>query len=206
MLRFENSARMCGALGLGFKASKDQPPDAVQKLQGVQLELRADEAVIQVTSDRARRLDDQLKQILLDDKLVPHEAASVAGKLQFVAQSLFGKSCAAALRPFYQRAQAARFRSSATGWTLNQGLRAAIEFLRLLLRQGAPRVVRFFVKERVVIYADAFFELGGSRYTLANADQAPDWGRQPPATFNNGWGFVVNLPGKTVFAAGRVPM
>ena len=61
------------------------------------------------------------------------------------------------------------------------------------------------VEERAIIYADAFFEIGGRRYRPAEAEEIPCWGRTAPASFINGWGFVACVSGKTVFAAGSVP-
>ena len=51
-----------------------------------------------------------LLQILLDDQLKLREASAIASKLQFIAQSMFGKAGKAAVRPFHQHAQACAFR------------------------------------------------------------------------------------------------
>ena len=202
---FECSQRVCGALGLKFKLSKAQPPTRAHKLQGVYLQLGETEATVAMTPERAQRLDNQLKQVILDNKLSPKEASSLAGKLQFVTQSLFGRASAAALRPLYRRAHSAHFRSSKGGWQLSESIMAALDFLRRRLRESKPRVVRYVVEERAIIYADAFFEIGGRRYRPAEAEEIPCWGRTAPASFINGWGFVACVSGKTVFAAGSVP-
>ena len=59
--------------------------------------------MIECSEDKRQRLDSMLLQILLDDQLKPREASAVAGKLQFIAQSMFGKASVAAIRPFHQR-------------------------------------------------------------------------------------------------------
>ena len=202
---FESTQQLGGALGLKFKDSKEQPPARQHKLQGVTVTLADDEATVAMPEVRAERIDAHLKQILLDGQLSPKEASWLAGKLQFVAQSLFGKASAAALRPIYKRAQAGHFRGSQGKWQLSEALREAIGFLRLRLQRSRPRVVRYEVEERAVIYADAFLELDGKRYKPAEIETAPTWGSRPPASFVNGWGFVATIGQRTFFAAGSVP-
>ena len=96
---FLSAKTLCGALGLKFKDSKAQPPARQQKIQGVILDLGDNDVTVAMTPERAERIDNQLKQILLDNHVTPREASSLAGKLQFVVQSLFGKASAAALQP-----------------------------------------------------------------------------------------------------------
>ncbi|CAE7836892.1 unnamed protein product [Symbiodinium sp. CCMP2592] len=202
---FRTTQTLCAALGLKFKDSKKQPPAQQHQLQGVSLSLGDLEATVAITPERARRIDNQLKEILLNNRLAPREASSLAGKLQFVSQSLFGQASAAALRPIYKRARGACFRSESADWQLTEGLKEALEFLRLRLRDSKPRVVRYEVAERAVIYADAFFELEGKRFKPSEIEDVPSWGNKPPAAFTNGWGFVARVGERTFFAAGSVP-
>ncbi|CAE7947465.1 pkd2, partial [Symbiodinium sp. KB8] len=130
--------------------------------------------------------DSMLLQILLDDKLTPRQASAIAGKLQLFAQSMFGKASVAAVRPFHQQQQQQQ------GWQLSLGLKSAIAVLRFRLANAKPRILHFHVDYRSVIYADAFFNLGGLSYKLSEADSAPDWGKTSPASFVNGLGFVVS--------------
>ena len=58
---------------------------------------------------------------------------------------------------------------------------------------------------RSIIYADAFFELGGYRYKVSEPESAPSSGTQHPAAFANGWGFVVRVSSCVFYAAGSVP-
>ena len=169
------------------------------------LDLGDNDVTVAMTPERAERIDNQLKQILLDNHLTPHEASSLAGKLQFVVQSLFGKASAAALQPIYKRAKAGHFWASRKDWQLTDGLKEALAFMRMKLQTSKPRVICYEVTERAVIYADAFFELEGKRYKTADHDEVPSWGNRPPASFRNGWGFVVRTSGRTFFAAGSVP-
>ena len=202
---FEETQAMGRALGVKFKVSKAQPPARQRKLLGVSLCLEHDRAVVECTEERRQRLDSMLLQVLLDDQLKPREASAIAGKLQFIAQSMFGKASVAAIRPFHQRAQPSSFSSRQTGWQLSVALKAAIAYLRHRLACAKPRVLQFHVAARTVIYADAFFRLAGRSYRLSEADSAPDWGRESPASFVNGVGFVVCLNDLTFYAHGMIP-
>ena len=64
----------------------------------------------------------QLQGVLLDDSLTPTEASALAGKMQFVAQSLFGKGRQSSLKTLYKRTGAGRFRSPEQGWAPGLGL------------------------------------------------------------------------------------
>ncbi|CAE7231016.1 unnamed protein product [Symbiodinium sp. CCMP2592] len=197
--------KLCRALGLKFKECKAQAPASKHVIQGVQICLNEDEAVLSCTQARKDRMESSLVQLVLDNRLKPSEASTLAGKLHFLASSLFGKSSAAAIRPFHQRAQTRASADYKQGWTLNQALCDAIAFLRYSFAKNVPRVIKFFVQGRSVIYADAFFQLGDERFSFRNMDDAPDWGRTPPAAFANGWGFVATSGSQTWYAMGTVP-
>ena len=154
---------------------------------------------------RKDRVESNLVQLLLDNSLKPSQTSVLAGKLQFLASSLFGKSSAAAIRAFHHRAAAGAASEHKKGWTLNRALRDAIAFLRHCFEQNVPRVIKFHVPGRSVVYADAFFKLGDERYTMKNMDNSPAWGRASPAAFENGWGFVASSGTKTWYAMGSVP-
>ena len=202
---FQCTQDVCSHLGVKFKESKAQPPAQRHVIQGVELELSHDLAQIKCTPERRTRMDCVLLQMLLDDTLKPAEAAAVAGKLQFIAKSLFGKASAAAIRPFYQRASADWLCKLQKGWKLNAALKSAIAFLRHCFRHSPPRSVRFQAAPRSVIYADAFFQLGEQLFKIKDADAAPDWGDANPAAFLNGWGFVAKVGEKVMYASGFVP-
>ena len=89
---------------------------------------------VAMTTERAERSDSRLKQILLENHLTTHEASSLAGKLQFVAQPLFGKASAAALQADLQ---AGHFWASRKDWQLTDGLKEALAFTRMKLRTSS---------------------------------------------------------------------
>ena len=106
---FESCQALGKTLGLKFKESKAQPPATVQTIQGVvNIQANQDEVVISPTPQRVKKMRVQLQGILLDDALTPTEASALAGKMQFVAQSLFGKGGQASLKTLCKRRAAGR--------------------------------------------------------------------------------------------------
>ena len=203
---FQCTQDICRNLGVKFKDSKKQPPARSHVMQGVMLELGDGVAQVKCAPARSARVDSELLRILLDDKLQPTEAATIAGKLQFFAQSLFGKASTAAIRPFYQRAAADWTCRNQKGWKLSVGLKSAIAFLKHCFQHSPPRTVNFEDgSSRSVIYADAFFQLGDQLFKIKDADSAPDWGNSNPSAFLNGWGFVARVGDKVLYASGFVP-
>ena len=83
-------------------------------------------------------------------------------------------------------------------------LRHGIGLLRWSLRHAPPKVIPFRQEAHSVLYADAFFNLFDRDWKPADQD-IPSWGRTPPETLRNGWGFVVTIQGTTFFAHGHVP-
>ena len=121
-----------------------------------------------------------------------------------MAQSLFGQAGQAALRPFHLlRAGADRHRRQ-RDWPLSTAIKEAINWLRQRLQRAGPRTLPFQVPEVAVIYADAFFELGGRR--VRPSEDLPETLNFVPAFFSNGFGFVATIKGHTWFFAGSVPM
>ncbi|CAE7040028.1 kanC [Symbiodinium sp. CCMP2592] len=201
---FDASRRLCKALGFSFKQSKEQPPASQQVIQGVSIVVNNDSVTVQGTEERRQRLDEMLADVLTQDRLPPHEAASLAGKLQFYCQSLRGRSHAAALRPLFRRSRLTGAGRNHQNWRLDGQLRHGIGLLRWSLRHAPPRTFPFQKEAHSVLYADAFFNLFDKDWKPSDED-IPSWGRTPPETLRNGWGFVVTVQGRTYFAHGRVP-
>ena len=162
------------------------------------------EVTVRGIEDRRRRLDEALVDVLTEDRLRPHEAASLAGKLQFYSQAVTGRSHAAALRPLFRRAQLAGAGRDNQDWRLNSQLRHGIGLLRWSLRHASPKSFPFEQEPHSVLYADAFFNLFEKDWRPSEED-IPQWGRTPPETLRNGWGFVLTVRGQTFFAHGSVP-
>ncbi|CAE7200466.1 unnamed protein product [Symbiodinium microadriaticum] len=201
---FECSKRLCRALGFSFKQSKEQPPHTTQVIQGVEISVHDDFVKVAGTAARRQRLDEDLVGILTANRLPPNEASSLAGRLQFYCQSLLGKSHSAALRPLFRRAQLTGHGRDNQQWSLNQQLLHGIGLLRWSLKNAAPRTLYFAPQPRSVVYADAFFNLFDKDWKPGDED-IPNWGRTPPETLRNGWGFVATIQGRTVYAHGTVP-
>ena len=201
---FQEIQEGCGYLGFRFKASKAQPPSNKQTLLGVELQYFPDRAEIHPTSARVVRLRNQLEELLVCGQLRPRDAASLVGRLQFVAQSLFGQAGAAALKPFHRRAAAENHRRGGAEWPLGSALTSAIQWLVGRLQAPRPRTINFVVHDTAVIYADAFFEMGGRKWRPGDDYDIDNI--VAPSTFVNGWGCVVRTKDECLYAAGTLPM
>ncbi|CAE7841029.1 kanC, partial [Symbiodinium necroappetens] len=177
--------------------------DAELVIQGVEISVHDDFVKVAGTAARRQRLDEDLVGILTANRLPPNEASSLAGRLQFYCQSLLGRSHSAALRPLFLRAQLTGHGRDNQQWSLNQQLLHGIGLLRWSLKNAAPRTLYFAPQPRSVVYADAFFNLFDKDWKPGDED-IPNWGRTPPETLRNGWGFVATIQGRTVYAHGTV--
>ncbi|CAE7252463.1 DNMT3B [Symbiodinium sp. CCMP2592] len=142
---FSAFSEFCDILGYRLKKSKAQPPDTVQKLLGVILEITAEGICVRADPKRIEKLSAQIQQVLRDDVLEPVVAAKLVGKLGFIQSTAFGRAGSAALRPIHARANSTRTGSV----ELNVGLRGAL---------------------RAVVYTDAFFELGERTWKAGDPD------------------------------------
>eukprot|EP00439_Symbiodinium_sp_Y106_P011130 s7285_g1.t1 len=138
---------------------KEQPPDSTQTIQGVTIAVTDKEVTVQGTEDRRRRLDEALVDVLTQDRLRPHEAASLAGKLQFYSQAITGRSHAAALRPLFRRAQLAGAGRDNQDWRLNSQQAVPYPENATSEAHASPKSFPFEQEPHSVLYADAFFNL-----------------------------------------------
>ncbi|CAE7156089.1 unnamed protein product, partial [Symbiodinium necroappetens] len=182
-------------------ADLEQPPHTTQVIQGVEISVHDSFVKVSGTAARRQRLDEDLVSILMSNRLPPNEASSLAGRLQFYCQSLLGKSHSAALRPLFRRAQLTGHGRDNQQWSLNKQLLHGIGILRWSLKHAAPRTLPFEPEPHSVVYADAFFNLFDKDWKPGD-DDIPNWGRTPPETLRNGWGFVATIRGRTLYANG----
>ena len=90
---------------------------------------------------------------------------------------------------------------------LTPALRASLKFLVEILTWPPPRRVDFATVRNVgIAYADAFFEMDGTKHRPADSSMS-HWTPQLATSFPNGWGVVVRCPttGVTWYASGVVP-
>ena len=135
----------------------------------------------------------RLKKILsiieaaVQNRLTPETAHRLAGKLNFVNQTVFGKVGRAAVAPIYAR----------SGAHSGDKSEPALLATAALLQQVPPRLVPFTAPQAVncVVYADAFFLEGEP----ANAPMAH------PHRSANGWGYVVRVGDIAWYDCGSVP-
>ena len=190
-------------LGLSMKPEKEQPPAETQKVLGVVIQAHEGELIVGTCPKRREKLLTLLEEILESNRLSAEDAQKVAGKMGFLATTLFGGIGMAAIQPFYARAH---HLGEQKNDKLTFALRAAIHTMRQLLQCGKPRSFPWSASEtasQAVIYSDAYFLVGE---TMMRARDAPElWSPKKRKAKANGWGFVVRLPNKVVFSHGELP-
>eukprot|EP00438_Fugacium_kawagutii_P030366 Skav223249 [mRNA] locus=scaffold2231:525208:526590:- [translate_table: standard] len=197
---FKSSHHLWETIGFQFKESKQQHPASSHKMQGVIMTMDRDRFVLSPDPTRVERITLQLREALLQGELHPEEAIKLAGKLQFLTETLAGNAMQACLLPLYHHGHG-------TMGTLNStaALRDCMETITFILQNLKPKVVEFHQHQAAVIYADAYFEAGDRRIKLSEARQLP-WDAAASNLMVNGWGWVVSLPDqRKLFACGRLP-
>ena len=200
----ESSFRAChdlwSSLGFQFKEPKKQPPATEHKLQGIVMSTHKDKFALSPDKERLKRVCSRIQEILLDDQLDDEEAMRLAGKLQFIAETLSGQALRSCLMPLYQRGyqQPGKIK-------LSDSLRDALLTIQYLLTVMKPKIVHFKMTQPAVIYANAFFTAGDKKIKLSDAATA-EFNADITNLYKNGWGFVAKLPdGQVVYAAGEIP-
>ena len=190
-------------LGLAMKAEKEQPPSTRQKVLGVIIHIQAHEVTVEMCPKRRQKLLGMLGELLMSNYLSPDDAQRLAGKLGFMATTLFGGMGMAAIQPFYARAHCLGEQSN---YRLTFALKSSIHILQQLLMSSRPRTFPWHHEDdrpRAVIYSDAFFQLGER---LLRPREAPElWNPQKRKPVSNGWGFVVKLQDRVIYANGELP-
>ena len=186
-------------LGMTFKESKKQRPGPAHKIQGVMMSINADSFKLSPVPERTGRIRDQLKEILLRAELTDDEAQRLAGKLQFLSETMMGAAMKSCLQPLYVRA----CQPNVTHVT--EALQDAIQTILHLLETQKPKLIPFDHKTPAVLYADAFFEAGDRKIKVGEACTA-DYDKSATNLMKNGWGFILRLPdGRTICGRGALP-
>ena len=196
---FDTAHRLWEMLGFRFKPSKKQSPAAQHKIQGVIMTIAEDHFILAPDEARSQRVITQLKEIKLQDDVHPDEAMRLAGKLQFMTETMAGQAMRACLKPLYHRA----YQGPPSG-PLGAGLQDAIDTMIHILENIKPRLIRFEFQTPAVMYADAFFQAGDRKIKISEADTA-DWDSDITNLMHNGWGFVLHTHQGTYFAHGTIP-
>ena len=95
-------------MGLRTKASKAQKPGRSHVVQGVELTFGRDGATLAPTERRIKKIVGIVEAAIKENRLTPETAHRLAGKLNFVNQTVFGKVGRAAIAPIYSRSSATR--------------------------------------------------------------------------------------------------
>ena len=196
---FRTIHQLWECLGLTFKESKKQYPGPEHRIQGVQMRINQDEFILAPAPERVKRMVSQLKETLLSENLTDEEAQRLAGKLQFMTETMMGAAMKSCLQPLYVRA------CQPNTSHLTEALKDSISTIIYLLEHQKPKVVPFDYRAPAVLYADAYFEAGDRKIKVGQADST-DYDPAATHLMKNGWDFVLHLPsGVTVYGRGELP-
>ena len=190
-------------LGLSMKPEKEQAPSSCQKVLGVVIRVAQDRVTVEICPQRKRKILQTLAEILANNRLTADESQRLAGKLGFMATSLFGGIGKAAIQPFYARAHGLGDQQNDK---VTFAIRAAIHTLQQLLVDSRPRTFPMWqtaTNPQAVIYSDAFFQLGEKMMRAKDSPELWSPAKRKPKT--NGWGFVVRTEDRVTFAHGILP-
>ena len=197
---FQAFITFCTLLGIRLKTSKAQSPAVVQSLLGVRLSVLESGVEVAPEPKRIEKLRRMIQDILAAGSLSLELASRLAGKMNFVQSTAFGKMGAAALRPVYARAHA-----NLSTEALNTGLEAALRALLLMLGGLKPRFVPFAAQGvSAQVYSDAYFELGDRHWKPGDPDLPLQWSTKHALDSPNGWGFIVRVGASITYGQGAV--
>lgn len=201
---FEQFTRLMRILGLRMKESKALPPDATQKILGINMTITQQEVILSPHPKRVHKIRRLIEEALRLNHLNSDTAQKMAGKLIFLTSTLFGQLGRAALQPIYARAHGRGDKEIAD--QLNGPLRSSLRTLLNLLTEIQPQVIpRNPDQPVIVIYTDAYFQLDGKTMSPGSTDLPRQWHKSKCHQYENGWGYVTYYNGVTRFAAGRIP-
>lgn len=149
---------------------------------------------------RLQRMVTRLKEILLDGRLSQDEAAKLAGKIQFLTETIAGQAIKSCLMPLYGHCHRTQDCDQ-----VDMALQDAITTMIFILEHLRPKVVNFTHQSPATLYADAYFLAGDRRIKIGSAHNE-EWDAVASNLMENGWGWILRLPGGHVlYAHGRIP-
>ena len=115
---FEFTHKLWEELGFRFKDSKKQPPASSHRIQGIVMSCSKQEFTLAPDPPRMQRTCARILETLQENAIDPDEAAKLAGKIQFLSETLIGQAVKSCLMPLYRRAyRTAKSRQSCPmGW------------------------------------------------------------------------------------------
>lgn len=168
-------------LGLRMKPNKAQPPSSQQELLGVEIEVQPTEITLWPTASRQEKIRTEIHRIQAQGTLSPAEASRLAGKMNFLNTTVFGRVGAAALRPVYVRAKALGGRPKGDAFAVTPSRAAALRTLLHIVNQAAPQSIPLVTSSHCT--GRCLFQQGEHQRT---ADSAWDMRHH---NLTNGWGF-----------------
>ena len=202
---YEQFTRLARILGLRMKETKALPPASSQKVLGIQMTLSNTAVTLHPHPNRCKKVIELMQTSLQENRLTCDQAQRLAGKLIFMASTMFGQIGKAALRPIYARSHGLSDMDKAS--QLNGPLRTALRTMIGLLHEVQPRVIPREVSQKLLIlYTDAFFTMHGQEMSPGQGKIPQKWNQQKCPTYQNGWGCVWHYRGETKYAAGSIPV
>ena len=173
-------------------------------IQGVVITISDQGIALAPKPARVARLGFDVRHVLASGRMSPTLAGRLAGKSGFLCTTCFGRVGRAAVKPLFARQHAVAYLA-----VLTAPLRSGLQALMSIFACSPPRFIPFKgFGPASLLYADAFFELGGEVRRPGDAAQLPpEWAKSWPPALVIGWGFVL-IPaggGTPMFAHGPVP-
>ena len=203
---FDSFADMVHLLGLRTKPKKAQSPSRSQKMLGVFITTGPLEASLDPCPDRLGRILATVRDCLRCNTLKPDEAQTLAGRLNFLQTTCFGRVGSALLAPLYARAHFLQTDENRDNNQLSHALRSTLTALLSLLPECPPRRIPFFQDSPItVLYTDAFFRMGDKMFKPGSPNVPWRWKCEKAPDLVNGWGIVLRIQGEVWVCAGAVP-
>ena len=181
-------------LGLRTKPSKEQTPAPSHKVQGTIITFHTDHVEVAPTPARAVKLTTMIDKFTTENIMTTDDAATFAGKCQHFGSTTFGRIGRAPLKPVYARQHALPLPGMRiVNEKLTFALRSALRTLRRIINSCKPRKIPYACNGTglPLVYADAFFEIGGQRYRPHEVPDDLQWDKTAVVASTNGWGAIV---------------
>ena len=187
----ESFEKLNEIIGTKMKAKKKQSPAPQHPLLGVNISFDEVGAVLSPKASRVVNISKMITDALGKSRLSPHEAAELTGKLVFLHSTVSGKVGRAAVKPIYACMNENRTRNHLPHW-----LSTALTTVLWLTNHSPPRRLEWWGTERptLTIYADAFFDWKGVRYTAAELANDTELEVKLEKDQSNGWGVLIFPP------------
>ena len=191
-----------GALGYNMKPSKRQPPATEQRIQAVIITSDQQYTRVKPFPKKVHKMTQEIGQCIKNNSLSQDLAMRVAGKCNFLTESLFGRVGRAPPKALYARA-------NSTQHHLDKATTATLHAISDIIITIAGRDHTQDHQTRSLLHhvPRAYYIANGNRRRPGD-EVPPDWRRQEFTKVENGWGAVIFIRGdkrKAAYFQGRLP-